>query len=35
MLFYLIIKWLSATGDEPGRESADRISSRNNRKGIQ
>ncbi len=31
MLFCLIIKWLSATADGPGRESADRITSRNNR----
>ena len=29
-LFYLIIKWLSATADGFGRESVDRIASRNN-----
>lgn len=34
MLFHLIIKWLSATADGFGRESADRIASRNNTNGI-
>ena len=31
MLFYLIIKGLAATATDSGRESADRIASRNNR----
>ena len=35
MLFRLIIKWLPATADGSGRESADRIAARSNRNGIQ
>ena len=35
MLSRLIIKWLSATADGSGRESADRIAARSNRNGIQ
>ena len=35
MLFYLILNELSATADEAGRESADRIAARNNRESVQ
>jgi hypothetical protein len=35
MLFYLIIKGLSATADGFGRELADRIAARNNRESVQ